>query len=442
MAGSSSDVLRGKFIPEGEDPSSQRLPSAPRPDEVDIHEAPEPAPASGTPSPLVIPSELVNLAVPPTEPVSVPAEDASSKAPADVQWVAPPPPPLEGSMAPVLLPPGAIGPAAIADEAASSAGLSPVSSEGESGPLFGTNPFADSGSGTGGIDAAEVPMSLLEEPANPETAPAWAATAEPAVTFAPAAAPVPETAPPASGASGLHFLLVTILFTWASTATIVALWLWWTRPEPHSPLEDLPDDGKLTSGVVSPLERISRWQTIPLGTTKQIGLLEITPVKIEQRPAVILPDNFLTEPVLVLHLRLKNLSAEQELRPTDPAYLYPARKAQIRSLPMFRQRGYTYSFIQEEAAPDHLVFCYDLAYEQGLRFEGQEFPLLKPGDEVETDVFSEEVDLKTLKADLIWRVKLRKGKTRSGKGVATVIAIPFARGDVSTVAPAAAPAEG
>ena len=117
--------------------------------------------------------------------------------------------------------------------------------------------------------------------------------------------------------------LTTLLFTWASVATILAIWLWWTRPENPSGLENLPDDGKLNSGLVSPTLPLSNRLTIELGETKRVGDLEVTPLGIDFRAIKIVgPDGKqLYEPkTLVLRLRLKNVSAASTFHPTDPLF--------------------------------------------------------------------------------------------------------------------------
>lgn len=299
-------------------------------------------------------------------------------------------------------------------------------SEGDSGvPLF--EPVDDGGFST--LSESDEPVDL-----SPSTTPEMslapdAASPSPAKT--PAAVQAEEEAPPAKQTPPL----VKFLFTWASIMTLLVIWLLKNWPEEPSPLDTLPDDGiKTSKNIISPLERLSSRELFRLGESKRVGDLEITPVAVEFRPIELIDESRRdrTDPVLVLRLKLKNVSERHAFHPTDPVYYYPDRRNKLQGHKQFNRRGYTYTFVHPEGKFDKLIFCFNLGYDIGMYFEGQTFPRLEPGQSAEVVVVSEEVDLKDLSNAMVWRVKLRKGKTSGGKGVATVIGVQFQKNEIQT----------
>ena len=287
----------------------------------------------------------------------------------------------------------------------------------------------------GGFEPLEEPTPTVGEPfAGPAVSSGSSGgfTPEPAVVERP---PAPSPAAPAAAPQprGKRGLLITLLITWASLATMVAAWLWYHRPEEKSPLENLPDDGLYdTGGIVSPLENLSSREIFNLGDRKRIGNIEVRPVKIEQRTVRLLPDKLESAPVLVLHLHIKNVSQSQTFHPTDPKFLYPDMNKKLQGLTAFNRRGYTYSFIHPQSGPGNsLIFCFDLAYELNYSIQGQKFPKLGPGEEADVIIVSEEDAGEWIQQPMLWRVKLRKGKAASGKCVATVIGVRFDKADIA-----------
>jgi hypothetical protein len=244
--------------------------------------------------------------------------------------------------------------------------------------------------------------------------------------------PVPQLGGAAAVRTVPSDVVVVLLATWASLATILCLWIWWRQPEPASPLENLPDDGVFQheGKVVFPLEPLSQRYLIEVGRTKQFGVVALTPLAIECRPVRLLPDNYTTKPVLVLRLRLKNVSANQQFHPLDPAFLYPDPKRRLAGLPVFDRRGYTYTLLHAQAGTDRLILPFDLPFRQGFSIEDQEFPLLAPQEEAESIVISDEDAFDEIDGRMIWRVMIRRGLARSGKGVATVIGVVFDKSQV------------
>ena len=244
-----------------------------------------------------------------------------------------------------------------------------------------------------------------------------------------------KTALASAAPTGSKGPLVAFLFTWASVATLVAGLLWTMRPEQRSPLEDLPDNGVLKDGIVSPLERLSSRELFDLGETKRIGALEITPLEIAYRPVTMLPDRNRTDPVFVLKLRIRNASRDEVFCPTDPAFFYPDPSKKLAGLEVFDRNGYTYTFIQPAAQPNDLVLPHDVPYEQGISVDGQRFETLEPGQVIETIVISREGAKDRLTGKAVWRVMLRKRMRKPGKGIATVIGVRFGTDDVRSDLP-------
>lgn len=234
---------------------------------------------------------------------------------------------------------------------------------------------------------------------------------------------------PSARTGAARRLLFALLFTWASVATILAAWLWLHWPEEPSQLENLPDDGTLQGRVISPLERLSSREVARLGQTIRLGALEITPRVIENRPVRLMPSGVVTEPVLVLHLDVKNTS-DESIYPSDPAFLYPVSGRKLAGLPMFDATGYSYTFLHPADDPSRLLLPFDLPHELGQTVAGQEFPRLGPGEEAELIVISGEDARRQLAPAMWWRVKVRKGRMPDRRTVAAVFAVAFKEDDV------------
>lgn len=274
---------------------------------------------------------------------------------------------------------------------------------------------------------AGIPPSKALEKGAPKGSPFDSSSSFATVTTLPEMKAIPQAAMEPPRTSKSRALLIIFLFTWASIATILAAWLWMNQ---NSMLENLPDDGSLQGSIVSPLEWLSGREMVPLGSSLRVGALEVTPLRIENRPVEVLPDRFLSAPVLVMYLRIKNVSLDQEFHPSDPAFLYPRPERKLAGLSAFDRCGYTYTFLHPAGATERLLPPFDLPFELGHAIAGQEFVSLKPGESTELMVISGEEAFGELKSDMVWRVKLRKGKSADGKGIATVIGVTFQPGDV------------
>lgn len=271
----------------------------------------------------------------------------------------------------------------------------------------------------------------------------------PAVTAAPpppspAREPAAATAAESPPAGGSGSLLVVLFFTWASIATILAgfyYYQWQYGKREPSPFENLPDDGYLApavkrKGIVSPLEHIPPHDLFELGKTRRVGFVAVTPLRIENRRLRLhTSDERESEhPLLVLHLRLENVSMHQSFRPADPGFFFYRVNKTIKGLEKIfpPQLGYTYTFIHPVAGNvKPLLQPFEVMYDFDHRVEGQRFDVLGPGEIQETIVVMESgLDSLEVGGDLVWRVQLRKGLTETGEGVATVIGVRFRKEDV------------
>lgn len=283
--------------------------------------------------------------------------------------------------------------------------------------------------------AAALGMPQMQQPRPVAPAPVpMAAAPVPIPVSAPQAAQAP-TAPVTDEEEAPKASYTMYLVTWASIATIATIWLLWTRPDPKGYLEAIKDDGK-HGIIVDPFEPLTSRQFFTLGETKEFGDLEITPLKVEYRPVKLLPRGDMTDPVLVLKLKITNKS-DRSFYPLDELFLYPDPKMQLeqyKNLKPFKKRGYTYTYIhaEEGGSRSSIILSYDLMFEED-KLDGQAIKSLKPGESMITSIVSEEVKFKedVKGSSLVWRVKVRqRGRSGSTKGVAGVIGVKFQKSDV------------
>jgi hypothetical protein len=255
---------------------------------------------------------------------------------------------------------------------------------------------------------------------------------------------------PAGGGGQVNMLLLT----WASLATLTALYLWWTRPDYPSNLDTIPDDGALQSMLsnkskVSPLSALDDRLIVPLNQTRRLGNLEVTPLDIEQRQVTVMTADgqaAYRPTVLALRLHVKNAGGEQAFAPADPAFTsLQGRSSSARVKQTMRVKnkivfedGYTYTFahpVNDVESMEKRILPLPIEYDKHERVAEQKFPVLQPGQTAEVLLLSQEHALAKVNGAMVWRVKLRKGRTKSGLGAAVVIGVPFSRSDVETPAP-------
>jgi hypothetical protein len=221
--------------------------------------------------------------------------------------------------------------------------------------------------------------------------------------------------------------VLLLLLSYASAVTLALFWVLWTgrtlRPAlpPTTNTRQLNEESNAKSwdpAPSRPLPPIPRENHASPGETVRIGQLEITPLAIESAPVVLVR---LVEPVryrredadsLMLRLKLTNISSDQAFAPLDRA--------------LIRGQNSALDGSQIACSDGETVALFPLAVDSEWVIEGQEFPVLKPGETVETLVASEAVTDDRLGAEMTWRVRLRFGPNRTD-----VLAVPFTKDDIS-----------
>jgi hypothetical protein len=137
----------------------------------------------------------------------------------------------------------------------------------------------------------------------------------------------------------------------------------------------------------------------------QIGDLEVTPLGIvTERVALVRsidPNDWRREESasLLLRLRLKNVSRDQEFAPLER-----------RSL---REQGAALDRSAIVTTPGNGINLFPLAVDSEWSIEGQSFNVLKPGETVETVIASEPKMADKLTDEMTWRIRLRIGTYRT-----------------------------
>jgi hypothetical protein len=226
--------------------------------------------------------------------------------------------------------------------------------------------------------------------------------------------------------SGMTWLLL-LLLSYASAVTLALFWVLWTGRTLHPP--DPPPSNSVLADVESnpsppPPELSQSLPPIPpenqTSATKtiRIGDLEITPlaivtapvdlVRLVGRAAIRREDT----DSLVLRLRLTNVSNDEAFAPLD--------RALIRDQTSFLDRS------QIVTSDGRTIGLFPLAVDSEWLIDGQEFPLLMPGESAETMVASEGITDDRLADEMTWRVRLRVGAYRTD-----FLAVRFTKGDIT-----------
>jgi hypothetical protein len=258
-------------------------------------------------------------------------------------------------------------------------------------------------------------------------------------------------------------LVVLPLFLYAVLAT-VAVYLLWERLQkaPPHPLEMFPDvegdtpgvqkNGKKTSykGQMAP-ETVKRLADSPvpahlrvaLGETLRVGDLEVTPLRVERKVVRVFVEGYpRPEPCphesLVLHLRLRNVSADSTFTPLDN-FFDRNWKAGRGAPPLTRLEIGPHQFYggPAEWSPRRTTANARRQWVEGRQdFEGAG---LGPGGETDTFVCTDGGDDKVIeelersRGTMLWRVEVRRGLVRVGSRevpAAAVIGVEFGATDV------------
>ncbi|AMV18467.1 hypothetical protein VT03_11290 [Planctomyces sp. SH-PL14] len=199
-------------------------------------------------------------------------------------------------------------------------------------------------------------------------------------------------------------------------------------------LESLPDMPVLKAGQVKVMQQdveLNPGHRIRLGEKRRFGNIEVEPVRLTRGmveyvnpvdPSLApLPEG----PVVKLWIRFRNVSQDQTIPVLDRYLVYTKQ-------PIGLTPGYqTNNFIAK--ASDHRAFGYMLTHphtDQNV-LKGQELGHeLAPGETLETFIPSTPV-LDMPDEELLWRFHLRKGFSKSGRGVTTLIDVAFRPEEIS-----------
>lgn len=243
----------------------------------------------------------------------------------------------------------------------------------------------------------------------------------------PAKKPAARESPRQDGVSRMLFFTVC---GYASAVTIALIYLLITRGAMH-PIERLPDVVPDPKGYLVPESTaMPPGHTLKIGDTQRFGNLKITPVKVTRGPAKMIfgdsPKPVETQPVLKLHLKIRNVSRDQSFRP------FGRRLLMMRGTSDTRTKEGANIFVcrvEDKRQDGHLVYVLPL---EGYRLRNQHVDrVLDPGDEYVTYIASNDEGLEMLTGDLLWRVHVRKGyNPKSKNGVTTIFEVTFHSDDV------------
>jgi hypothetical protein len=244
-----------------------------------------------------------------------------------------------------------------------------------------------------------------------------------------------------------------LLLTYASLMTLAALflaWQLWRRPTRD--LLDLPDlappakkDGRVTTLIYVPAGKpLLNSHRLDLGESRRFGSLEIMPLGVTRGPLrfeyfdpLLDRNEVRREPsgeVLQLHLRVKNVSADQSFVPFDRHLVY-TRETNPRAEGLFKANNLIWSRSNPE---ETVLYLYDLSPDSDWVVAGQNLDReLGPGEILDLFLPSTDPIPEQLPEELVWRFHFRKGyNRRSLRGVTTVAEVCFRRQQISEDPPA------
>jgi hypothetical protein len=201
-----------------------------------------------------------------------------------------------------------------------------------------------------------------------------------------------------------------LLRSYASAVTLALVWLLWTGrrlPPSRVDLDDHrysePDLSRATDPtevptVVEPRPLLPPQNLTSMGEPIRLGSVEVMPLGVERRVLDLLrsvdPEDWrqTPKPVLVLRVRLRNVSTDRTFSPLEVS--------SVRECPGIRNE----TFLESERGR---VGMYPLAMESEWALAGQEFPNLAPGESTETFLATAPVAADKLGEILTWYTRLR-----------------------------------
>jgi hypothetical protein len=222
-----------------------------------------------------------------------------------------------------------------------------------------------------------------------------------------------------------------LLMSYSSAVTLALTWVMWTgrsfwpagSPSATvSPADVEPAPKIESSAPVGVLPPLPADHITTLGQTTQIGDLEVTPLDVLTTPVTLVrsidPKDWRREESasLVLRLRLKNVSQDQEFAPLETRFL--------------REQGIALDRSTIATSQGKGINLFPLAVESEWSIEGQPLTALKPGETVESVIASEPGVSDRLTDEMIWRIRLRIGMYRTD-----VLGVRFNKHDIEEPPP-------
>jgi hypothetical protein len=321
--------------------------------------------------------------------------------------------PVSGSAAPATPPPSGSAPSVQASSSRNAETALPPSTAATPAPADDPGPFRFGNAGD--VPTPPMPISLI--------VPVPVESGESSAPSAMGSA-VRSTPPRPKGVSPLAFF---VLAAYAALATCVALYGLFFRSAglpPTHPLAAIPD----TFGEYEPASRkkialrtpltgpLPEDLIVPLGGTLTIGQLCIEPLRVEERPLLLITEvdqkkrEEATRPALVLHLKLSNTSSDLVFHPVDPALMRKASQQEL--IDQFNGTRLEVGPATFVGGPLEWPFRPGVRrYEAAQHHHDQP---LQPGESREFVICSPDHPdlrraLRNAPADILWRVHLRTG---------------------------------
>jgi hypothetical protein len=328
---------------------------------------------------------------------------------------------------------------------------------------LGSAPGGDSGSLTADIPAdtsSSLRTTLVDAPLeSPTTRPVISLPAPLAATGAAASGILPAVTPVASQGTGdsadaadraerlaadRPTLVCRLAISYASAITLACLYLVYLLTQQSSTL-DLPDlappassPHRTTTLLYVPFDTaMPRAHQLALGQSRQYGSIRVTPLRVTRGPLefefqdpAVGEERPPSRPVLKLHLRFENVSAEQVFTPLD-RHLVFAKEPDDRHFGRFKANNLLCAAAGRRH-PDQHVLVYDLSPESQWSVRDENLDQeLKPGESIDSFIPTTEEGWEQLSGPLVWRVHLRKGYNPvSFRGVTTLIEVHFQSADI------------
>jgi hypothetical protein len=218
-----------------------------------------------------------------------------------------------------------------------------------------------------------------------------------------------------------------LLLSYASVLTLALTWMFWTGRVVHQGETGVATNSHASAEPLSkPAESHSNEALPPLPTENvtdlgqklRIGNIELEPVGIAIAAAELMrsitPHNWRQEKAesLILTLQVTNVSTDESFAPLERAFVREQASPLDRSL--------------IETGDGTRIGLFPLAHDSEWSIQGQEFRVLKPGEQVQTVIVSEPGAAERVQDRATWRIRVRVGPYRSD-----MVGVRFTKADLS-----------